>query len=266
VQLLERRPVWRWSRRSASSPDHDHRHRHFSARRVRVRASFASHGRTTSRSGSPRRRRIAGEVVAAHAAVASLRRSRGSGHAPYGLATMARLAPRNARIPGRSCPVALIVAAAAGLPGEMRAQPRFIAVPEALRELGVRHSPNATVYLSSDIGPACTYYLAWHPDRATLGGDSSSRDCTLRGTRTVIGQWPRFVGLAPGRATRREDDPSGMAGMKAAEFGLTELGCSSATTELRAAHCRVARNSGSHASCRARTRRSDRDVPCNGQE
>jgi len=122
---------------------------------------------------------------------------------PYGLATMARLAPRNARIPVQVIlSVALIVAAAVGLPGEMRAQPRFIAVPEALRELGVRHSPNATVYLSSDIGPACTYYLAWHPDRATLGGDSSSRDCTLRGTRTVIGQWPRFVGLAPGRATR----------------------------------------------------------------
>jgi hypothetical protein len=124
---------------------------------------------------------------------------------PAGLATLTRLAPRKARMPVLAVlSLAVIAAAAMGVPREMRADRRFTAVPQALREVATRAGPNATVYVSADMEAACSYYVAWHPDRAEPPGESSSRGCALRGTRTVIGQWPWFVGLEPGRATNAE--------------------------------------------------------------
>lgn len=121
---------------------------------------------------------------------------------PAGLATLTRLAPRKVRMPVLAVlSLALIAAAAMGVPGAMPADRRFIAVPQALSEVATRVGPNAAVYVSADMEAACRYYLVWHPDRARLPGVSSSRGCALRGPRTVIGEWPWFVGLEPGRAT-----------------------------------------------------------------
>ena len=122
---------------------------------------------------------------------------------PAGLAALAHFAPRKAENAVRGVlSAAIVVAAVAGLPGEMRAQPRFRAVPEVLRDVSARHTPNAIVYVSSDIAPACEYYLRYHPDRSGLGADSLRWGCGLRGTRTISGRWPTFVGLRPGLATR----------------------------------------------------------------
>jgi hypothetical protein len=56
-------------------------------------------------------------------------------------------------------------------------------------------------FISRPIWAGCIYYLAWHPDRAELGGGPASEECSIRGTRAVIGEWPWFVGIEPGRAT-----------------------------------------------------------------
>ena len=97
--------------------------------------------------------------------------------------------------------VVLVAVAAFGLQRDQADDDRFAAVPDALREIRERAGQNATIYLSADLGPACSYYLAWHPDRASLGADASTRECSVRGRRTVIGTWPEFVGIEPGRAT-----------------------------------------------------------------
>ncbi len=120
-----------------------------------------------------------------------------------GLGALARLAPRKARPAVLGIlSAAIVLAAVVGLRGEMRAQSRFLAVPDALREAGTRLGPNAIVYLSSDIVPATFYYLRFHPDRFELGGDSLSQGSTLRGRRMVLGLWPSFVGVGPGRPPR----------------------------------------------------------------
>lgn len=122
---------------------------------------------------------------------------------PAGLAAMARRAPRKVEYAVLAAlSTAIVVAAVAGVPGEMRVQPRFRAVPEVLRDVGARHAPNAVLYVSSDLAPACEYYLRFHPDRSELPADSLLWGCGLRGTRTISGGWPTFVGLPPGLATR----------------------------------------------------------------
>ena len=119
-----------------------------------------------------------------------------------GIATVSRVAPRKFRTSLKAIlAVAVIAMAGMGLTRESRVDRRFIVVPAALREVGTRVGPDATVYVSADMEATCIYYLAWHPDRSALSGDPSSRDCSFRGTRTVIGQWPWFVGLVPGTAT-----------------------------------------------------------------
>ena len=120
-----------------------------------------------------------------------------------GLGALARLAPRKARTPVLGIlSAAIVVAAFVKLSGEMRAQPRFLAIPDALRDAGSRLGPNAIVYLSSEIVPATFYYLRFHPDRLELGGDSLPQGSTLRGRRLVVGLWPSFVGEGAGRPPR----------------------------------------------------------------
>lgn len=48
---------------------------------------------------------------------------------------------------------------------------------------------------------AVVHYLRWHPDRLQLGGSTGVTGCEPRGTRTVVGEWPQFVGTEPGAAT-----------------------------------------------------------------
>ena len=122
---------------------------------------------------------------------------------PAGLAAIAGLVSRKARGPMLAIlSVTLGATAAVGLVREeYRINDRFMPVREALREIGARATEEATIYVAWDLEPACIYYLAWHPGRSELNGDPGSRSCTLRGTRSVIGSRPEYVGLAPGAAT-----------------------------------------------------------------
>jgi hypothetical protein len=121
---------------------------------------------------------------------------------PAGLAAVSRLVPARARIPVQMVlTVALIAAASLGVGRPTGMDRRFIGVPEALREVATRAGAGAAVYLSPGMGPSCTYYLGWHPDRAGLEGEVGTPTCALRGRRTLVGRWPLFVGLAPGEAT-----------------------------------------------------------------
>lgn len=72
---------------------------------------------------------------------------------------------------------------------------------DAIRLIAANAGQNATVYIASDLGPPCVYYLHWHPDRAARRADQSTRDCSITDTRTVIGKFPQYVGVAPGAAT-----------------------------------------------------------------
>ena len=53
---------------------------------------------------------------------------------------------------------------------------------DALRAIDQRDS-TATVYLSSDLVPACRYYLAWHSDRRVLGGGVDAARADIRTAR-----------------------------------------------------------------------------------
>ena len=123
---------------------------------------------------------------------------------PAGLHAVAQLAP--GRVRGLAIGIAsaaLVVTAAIGMRRDWSATRRFAQVPEALRLIAANAGQNATVYMSSDLEAPCKYYLVWHPDRAALGGDPSTHGCSITDTRTVIGKWPQFVGVAPGAATSR---------------------------------------------------------------
>jgi len=121
---------------------------------------------------------------------------------PAGLGALSSVLPQRLRDPLRLVSIiALILAAAVGLPGTIRADARFKDISQALR-VEKRRTSNATIYLSADLVPACTYYLGWHPDRLENGADTSERLCALRGARTITGKWPSFVGLPPGLATQ----------------------------------------------------------------
>ena len=116
-----------------------------------------------------------------------------------GVGALAHLGPRRARTAVLGTLSAAIIAAAVmGVPREIRPQSRFLGVPDALREASPRLGPSAIVYLSSDIAPAATYYLRFHPDRLELGGDALSPDSTLRGRRMIPASWPKFINAGPG--------------------------------------------------------------------
>ncbi len=119
---------------------------------------------------------------------------------PAGLAAVAGFLPRATRGPMLSIlSVVLIAIAGVGLVREeYNIHDRFMPIGEALREVGAQASEDATIYVSWDLEPACIYYLAWHPDHAELNGEPRAKSCTLRGTRSVIGSRPEWVGIAPG--------------------------------------------------------------------
>ena len=111
------------------------------------------------------------------------------------IAAVTRLLPSRAgAITFSALSCLLVVGSAAGARAEWN-KPQFVALPGALRHVASRIGPNATVYLSGDLVPACTYYLAWHPDRAALrdGNDSPITNCSFRGASTVAGNWPPVV-------------------------------------------------------------------------
>ena len=107
-----------------------------------------------------------------------------------GVALVARLAPAKVRAPLHALlALALIAVALRGVPRTMQVDPRFIDVPSVLREAHDA-GPAAVVYLSADMVKTCTYYLAWHPDGADLGGVPASRECAFRDGQVVVGEWP----------------------------------------------------------------------------
>jgi hypothetical protein len=118
-----------------------------------------------------------------------------------GLSALTQLLPARARgaaFAGLSS--LFLLGAAAGLPSEWNENNLVIALPDALRSVRENSTANATVYFSSDLVPACRYYLAWHSDRVELGGgaEGSARSdsttmCTVRGATTLPGTWPAFV-------------------------------------------------------------------------
>lgn len=116
-----------------------------------------------------------------------------------GVAGLTQLLPSRARSVAFALAATLIAAcAAAGNRWEWNENNLVIALPDALRAIDQRDS-TATVYLSSDLVPACRYYLAWHSDRRVLGGGvdaaraDSSTMCTRRSGSIVAGTWPAFV-------------------------------------------------------------------------
>ena len=96
------------------------------------------------------------------------------------------------------------VSSAAGNRWEWTENNLVIALPDALRSVSQSGDSTATVYVSSDLVPACRYYLAWHPDRIEMGGgvDGARTDsttmCARRTGRIIAGQWPLFVRRTPG--------------------------------------------------------------------
>jgi hypothetical protein len=97
-----------------------------------------------------------------------------------------------------------VVSSAAANRWEWSENNLVVELPDALRSVNQTGDSTATVYLSSDLVPACRYYLAWHPDRIAMGGgvDGARADsttmCTRRTGRTIPGRWPVFVRRAPG--------------------------------------------------------------------
>jgi hypothetical protein len=121
-----------------------------------------------------------------------------------GVFTLADRAPRPMKALLHVVPSSLLlVGTAAALFLEWAANPRVAALPDALRELPARVGTSATVYLSFDLEPLCTYYLGWHPDRSELPGDPSQRHCAIPGVDIIIGNGPEYEGIAPGAAGGR---------------------------------------------------------------
>jgi hypothetical protein len=126
-----------------------------------------------------------------------------------GLAVLTRLLPSRARgVAFAALSSLVLVGAAAGVRSEWNDNNLVIALPEALRSIRQNSGPNAAVYLSSDLVPACTYYLGWHPDRVELGGGEkqgggaaqlgpgggvATTNCAVRDATTITGTWPLFV-------------------------------------------------------------------------
>ncbi len=126
-----------------------------------------------------------------------------------GLAALMEPLPSRARGVALAALSTLVLAGAAmGMRSEWNENALVIALPTALRSIRQNTEPNAAVYLSSDLVPACTYYLGWHPDRVELGGGESrgggaaqvgpgggvaTTNCAVRDATTITGTWPRFV-------------------------------------------------------------------------
>ena len=121
---------------------------------------------------------------------------------PAGLHAVLQLAPGRARglVLGLAS-AALVLTAAFGVRRNWSATRRFVPMADAIRLIAANAGQNATVYIASDLGPPCVYYLHWHPDRAARRDDQLTRDCSITDTRTVIGKFPQYVGVAPGAAT-----------------------------------------------------------------
>lgn len=119
-----------------------------------------------------------------------------------GLATVSVAAPRKARTPLLIfLSLVQIGLFARGFPRSLElSAARFVALPDALRYVGARVGENATVYLSRDLSEACIYYLTWHPDRHELRGNPSEPGCSLRGIRTVLGEWTTSLNYLTGSA------------------------------------------------------------------
>jgi 4-amino-4-deoxy-L-arabinose transferase-like glycosyltransferase len=108
-----------------------------------------------------------------------------------GLATLARLAPPRARAPVLAGAATILLAGLAlGAVGELREPILFVPVPAAMEDVGAQHGQAATVYVAAPLVAACSYYSAWHPNRARLVGDSTARECAIRGARPLTGTWP----------------------------------------------------------------------------
>jgi hypothetical protein len=126
-----------------------------------------------------------------------------------GLAALVQLLPSRVRgVALATLSAVVLVGAAAGVRYEWNENNLVVALPAALRSVQQNGDSNATVYLSSDLIPACTYYLDWHPDRTELGGGEppaeeernlggmegvSTTHCAVRGATTLSGTWPVFV-------------------------------------------------------------------------
>jgi hypothetical protein len=133
-----------------------------------------------------------------------------------GVAAIAQLLPSRARgVAFAALSTLVLVGAAAGVRAEWNENSLVIALPDALRSLRQNSDANATVYFSSDLVPACTYYLGWHPDRVEMGGGENTggraadlgpeagvvtTNCAVSGATTITGTWPLFVRRSPGAA------------------------------------------------------------------
>jgi hypothetical protein len=133
-----------------------------------------------------------------------------------GLAALTQLLPSRARgIAFAAFSSLVLVGAVAGVRAEWNENNLVIALPDALRSVRQNREANATIYVSSDLVPACTYYLGWHPDRVEMGGGESTgggaadlgpgagvvtTNCAMRGATTITGTWPLFVRRSPGAA------------------------------------------------------------------
>lgn len=133
-----------------------------------------------------------------------------------GLAAVTRLLPSRARGAAFAVLSSLVLlGGAAGVRSEWNENNLVIALPDALRSVRQNGATNATIYLSSDLVPACTYYLGWHPDRMEMGGHAEARGgaaqvgpgsgiatthCDVRDATTVTGTWPQFVRRPRGAA------------------------------------------------------------------
>jgi hypothetical protein len=134
-----------------------------------------------------------------------------------GLAVLTQLLPSRARgVAFAALSSLVLVGAAAGVRAEWNENNLVIALPDALRSVRQNSDADATVYFSSDLVPACTYYLGWHPDRVEMGGGDVkgggaadlrpgagvvTTNCAVRGATTIIGTWPLFVRRSRGAPT-----------------------------------------------------------------
>jgi hypothetical protein len=134
-----------------------------------------------------------------------------------GLAAVTQLLPVRARGMAFAALSSLVLlGAAAGVRSEWKENNLVIALPDALRSIRQNSDASATVYFSSDLVPACTYYLGWHPDRLAMGGGERkggraadlgpgagvvTTNCAVRGATTITGTWPLFVRRSPRPAT-----------------------------------------------------------------
>ncbi|HZI29294.1 MAG TPA: glycosyltransferase family 39 protein [Gemmatimonadaceae bacterium] len=131
-----------------------------------------------------------------------------------GLAALTQLLPSRARgVAFAALSSLVLVGAAVGVRWEWNENNLVIALPDALRSVRQNSDANATVYFSSDLVPACTYYLGWHPDRVEMGGGERkggraadlgpgagvvTTNCAVHGATTITGTWPLFVRRSPG--------------------------------------------------------------------